>query len=81
MTSDTGVDSWSRHLDALIERLGENRVGSARTMTGRHFPLRSARSPAVRCCSRPYAHGYDEALLKRIGSENWLAALGRIWGA
>jgi len=25
-------------------------------------------------------HGYDEPLLRKIGSENWLAALGRIWG-
>jgi len=81
MTSDTGIDSMVRHLDALIERLGESRVGIGSDYDGASIPAAIgsvAGSQLLFDALR--THGYDEALLKRIGSENWLAALGRIWG-
>lgn len=82
MTTDTGIDSMVRHIDGLLERLGESRVGIGSDFDGAAIPAAIgsvANSQVLFDALRK--HGYDDALLKRIGSENWLAALGRIWGA
>ena len=82
MTSDTGIDSMIRHLDALIERLGESRVGIGSDFDGAGIPAAIGSVAGSQVLFEALRqHGYDEALLRRIGSENWLAALGRIWGA
>lgn len=81
MRADTGLEWMVRHLDALIEKLGENNVGLGSDFDGATVPTAIgsiAGVPALFEALR--AHGYGEELLRKIGSENWLAALTRVWG-
>jgi membrane dipeptidase len=71
-----------RHLDHLIARLGEHRVGFGSDFDGATIPagIGSAEGlPALQAALR--AHGYDAALMARLGHGNWLALLERVWGA
>ena len=80
--ADTPLDAMVRHIDALVEKLGENRVGIGSDFDGAGIPSAIgsvAGVPALFEALR--AHGYDDALLRKIGSENWLAVLQRTWGA
>ncbi len=78
--TDTGFDPILRHLDHLIGRLGEGRVGFGSDFDGAQIPdaMRDAAGlPRLRDALR--AHGYDEALLTRLCHANWLALLERAW--
>ncbi|MDR3474232.1 MAG: dipeptidase [Devosia sp.] len=80
MRTDTEIDWMVRHLDALVERLGEDRVGIGSDFDGAAVPAAIgsvAGSQALFEALR--AHGYGEELLKKIGADNWLAALERSW--
>lgn len=77
----TGWEPILRHLDHLIGRLGETRVGLGSDFDGATMPAALAdasRLPALFEALR--RHGYDEPLLRRLAHENWLAVLGRVWG-
>ena len=66
---------------SLIERLGEDRVGLGSDFDGAGVPSpigSIAGVPALFEALR--AHGYGEALLRKIGSENWLRVLEKTWG-
>jgi membrane dipeptidase len=79
--ADTPIETMVRHLDALIAALGEDRVGLGSDFDGAGIAAAIgsvAGVPALFEALRQ--HGYDEALLRKIGSENWLNALERIWG-
>ena len=81
MRADTEIELMIRHLDALIERLGEDRVGLGSDFDGAGVPSAIgsvAGVPALFEALR--AHGYGEALLRKIGSENWLRVLEKTWG-
>jgi membrane dipeptidase len=78
---DMGWEPVLRHLDHLIGRLGEGRVGFGSDFDGATVPapLRDvAGLPALVEALR--AHGYGEALLARLCHGNWLDALARIGG-
>lgn len=71
-----------RHLDHLIDRLGEDHVGFGSDFDGATLPapIRDvAGLPALIDALR--AHGYDEALLAKLAHRNWLAVLEATWGA
>ncbi len=81
MRSDTDLDVLRRHLDALIEHLGEDGVALGSDFDGAAVPAAigsAAGLPAL------FEHlrgaGYGEDLLRKIGSENWLGVLERTWG-
>lgn len=81
MRADTDLELMVRHLDGLIEKLGETRVGIGSDFDGAGIPAAIgsvAGSQALFEALR--RHGYDEALLRKIGAENWLALLQRTWG-
>ena len=79
--ADTPVETMVRHVDSLIQKLGENRVGIGSDFDGAGIPSAIGSVAGVPVLFEALrAHGYDEPLLRKIGSENWLAALGRIWG-
>ena len=81
MRADTEIEIMVRHLDALIERLGENRVGIGSDFDGAGVPAEIGSVAGVpKLFEALRAHGYDEPLLRKIGAENWLAVLERIWG-
>jgi membrane dipeptidase len=79
MRADTEVEWMVRHLDALIERLGETRVGLGSDFDGAVIPEEIGTAAGSQVLFQALRrHGYDEPLLRRIGAENWLSALERI---
>lgn len=80
MLADTGFDIMLRHLDHLIEQLGEDRVGFGSDFDGAQVPAvigDASGLPALRAAMRD--HGYDEALMAKICNENWLRVLKATW--
>lgn len=78
MRTDTGLEWMVRHLDALIERVGEAGVALGSDFDGAMIPDAvgtAAGLPALFDALR--RHGYDDRLLARIGHENWLSVLER----
>ncbi len=77
-----GWDPVLRHLDHLIAKLGEDRVGLGSDFDGATVPEvigDAAGLPALIEALR--AHGYDKSLLEKLAHRNWLALLDRTWGA
>ena len=82
MSADTAMELLVRHIDGLIERLGEDRVGIGSDFDGAAIPAAIGSVAGSQTLFEALRrHGYGEPLLKKIGAENWLAALERTWGA
>ncbi|MGA0972353.1 MAG: dipeptidase [Candidatus Puniceispirillaceae bacterium] len=80
MQANTGFDIMLRHLDHLIEHLGEDRVGLGSDFDGTTVPQvigDAAGLPALRRAM--IAHGYDAKLMTKLCHANWVNVLGRIW--
>lgn len=76
-----GWDPVLRHLDHLIERLGEDHVGFGSDFDGATLPADLGDVAGLpRLLDALAAHGYDAALLRKLAQENWLALLDRTWG-
>lgn len=70
-----------RHLDHLIERLGEDRVGLGSDYDGAIVPkdvTTIADLPNLRAAMAD--HGYGTELIKKLCHGNWLRVLERTWG-
>jgi membrane dipeptidase len=81
MRDDTPIDDVVRHLDGLIERVGETRVGLGSDYDGAVVPRDLASAAHLqRLFEALRARGYDDALLARIGHENWLRVLNATIG-
>ena len=81
MQADVPFDTMLRHLDHLLEKLGEDRVGLGSDFDGAMVPDvidDAAGLPAFR--DAMVAHGYGGELLKKICHENWLRVLDITWG-
>ena len=75
-----GWDPVLRHLDHLIEKLGEDRVGFGSDFDGAAVPADIGDVAGLpRLIDALRAHGYDETLLRKIALENWMAVLERTW--
>ncbi len=75
-----GFDPYLRHLDHLIEKLGENGVALGSDFDGAQMPndlATAADLPALIAAMR--AHGYGEALIEKITWRNWMDVLRRTW--
>lgn len=82
MNADTGIDVMIRHLDAMLERLGEHGVALGSDYDGAVVPNPVAdvsRLPVLVEAMRE--RDYGEALIARIAHENWLDVLDRTWSA
>ena len=80
MRPDVSFDTMLRHLDHLLEKLGEYRVGFGSDFDGAMVPEvigDVAGLPALRDAMK--AHGYDGALMKKLAHENWLRVLDKVW--
>ncbi|MBL3568116.1 peptidase M19 [Rhodovulum sulfidophilum] len=78
---DTGLDDMLRHLDHLLGKLGETRVGLGSDFDGAMIPSAigsAAGLPALRAAMT--AHGYGPELIERICHGNWLRVLEKTWG-
>ncbi len=80
----SAFDGWDpilRHLDHLIGKLGENRVGFGSDFDGATVPADIEDVAGLpRLIAALRSHGYGEALLQKLAHENWLALLERTWG-
>jgi membrane dipeptidase len=81
MRADIPLETKIRHLDHLIGRLGEDRVGLGSDFDGALVPEEIgdvAGLPNLRAAMRK--HGYDAALMRKLCHENWLRVLELTWG-
>ena len=80
-SADMGWEDTLAHLDHLIEHLGEDHVGLGSDFDGATVPkgiTDVAGLPALH--ESMQAHGYNEALMRKLTHENWLKLLERTWG-
>ena len=64
----------------MIERLGEDGVGFGSDFDGAVMPQDIADVAGLpRLMARLRQSGYSDALLRKLGSENWLSLLERTW--
>ncbi|HGG64609.1 MAG TPA: peptidase M19, partial [Rhodobacteraceae bacterium] len=80
MDRDTPLDTMLRHLDYMIEKLGEDRIGLGSDFDGAWVPDQItdvAGLNNLRAAMR--AHGYDEPLMRKLCHENWLRVLDKTW--
>ncbi|WP_316859271.1 dipeptidase [uncultured Cohaesibacter sp.] len=77
---DTSIDTMLRHLDHLIDKLGEDRVGLGSDFDGAEIPqgIKDLSGlPALREAMRQ--HGYGEELMTRLCHGNWMRVLKKTW--
>ena len=80
MRADTDLDLMVAHLDALVERLGEDGVAFGSDFDGAVVPAGLGDVAGLpRLIDRLRRAGYGEALLRRIAMDNWLSVLERTW--
>jgi membrane dipeptidase len=78
--ADTPVEVMLRHLDHLIDRVGEDRVGLGSDYDGAVVPRELdhvGKLPVLRRAMRD--HGYGEALIAKLCHGNWLRVLEKSW--
>lgn len=81
MNPDVPVETMVRHLDHLIDKLGEEGVGLGSDFDGAAVPEAIkdvAGLPVLRAALRN--HGYSETLIRKLSHENWLRVLDKTWG-
>jgi membrane dipeptidase len=78
-SADTPVETMVRHLDHLVERLGEDRVGLGSDFDGTTVPDAIGDAAGVPVLLDALAaHGWDEATIRKVAYGNWLALLRRV---
>lgn len=80
MDSDFGLDVLLRHLDHLVEKLGEDRVGLGSDFDGALVPKDigdCAGLPNLRAAMQ--AHGVGPDLMTKLTHGNWLRVLRKTW--
>jgi membrane dipeptidase len=81
MRADTPIDDMVRHLDGLIEALGETRVGLGSDFDGALIPADIGDASGLpRLFEALEKHGYDAPLLQKLAHGNWLSLLERTIG-
>ena len=76
-----GFDVMLRHLDHLLDRLGERGVALGSDFDGAVMPADLGDAAALpRLVQAMLDHGYGDDLTQRICWRNWLDVLDRTWG-
>lgn len=76
---DTPLEVLVRHLDHLVERLGEDRVALGSDFDGATLPRAMGDVTGLpRLLDALREHGWDDELLRKVASRNWLALLRRV---
>lgn len=80
MLPDVPVTQMLRHLDHLINMLGEDGVGIGSDFDGAQIPDVIADSSGLPVLiDAMHQHGYGEALINKLCYENWFNVLERTW--
>lgn len=81
MLADVPLEQMLRHLDHLIEHLGENRVGLGSDYDGAVVPEGVTTIADLPNLKQAMAnHGYSPALMTKLCHGNWLRVLEKTWG-
>ncbi len=79
--SENGLDTLLRHLDHLMKLAGEDHVGLGSDFDGARIPSQIGDAAGLpNLIAAMQVHGYGEALIAKLASENWLKVLERTWG-
>ncbi|WP_421695827.1 dipeptidase [Aestuariivirga sp.] len=79
--SESGLDTMLRHLDHLMKIAGEDHVGLGSDFDGARIPAQIGDVTGLpRLVEAMSAHGYGEALAKKLCSDNWMRVLEETWG-
>ena len=77
-STDMSFEPVLRHLDHLVGRLGEDRVGFGSDFDGAAVPDGIGDVTGLpRLIDALRDHGYDEALIAKLAHENWLSLIDR----
>jgi len=80
--ADTPLEVMLRHLDHLIEHLGEDRVGLGSDFDGATIPKAIGTvAGQQKLIQAMREHGYGEEMVEKIAYRNWLRVLEQTWGA
>ena len=82
MLADVPIAQVLKHLDHLMNLLGEDRVGLGSDYDGAVVPeelTTLAGLPRLRKAMKE--HGYDESVIRKLCHENWLRVLEKTWGS
>jgi membrane dipeptidase len=78
--ADTSLDVMVRHLDYLVERLGETRVGFGSDYDGARVPDAVGDvSKLPNLIEALKSSGYDKSLLNKLSHQNWIRVLRKTW--
>jgi Zn-dependent dipeptidase, microsomal dipeptidase homolog len=79
--ADTSIDLMVRHIDALIEAVGEDGVALGSDFDGAMIPAAIGDVTGVpRLLQAMLDHGYGETLVRKIALDNWLSLVERTIG-
>ncbi len=79
--SDRPLDVMVRHLDYLVERLGETRLGLGSDYDGARVPDAVGDvSKLPNLIAALQEAGYNDDLLRKLCHENWIRVLRQTWG-
>lgn len=77
-----GFEIMLRHLDHLLNFLGEDGVALGSDFDGAEMPADLADAASLQNLTQAMLdHGYGHALVEKIACQNWLNLLERTWGA
>lgn len=77
--ADTPVETMVRHLDHLVRRMGEDRVGLGSDFDGAVVPTAIGDVSGLPVLLDALAaHGWDDVTIRKVAYGNWLALLRRV---
>lgn len=81
MRADTEIEIMVRHIDALVQKLGEDGVALGSDFDGATIPAPIKDVTGVPLLLRALLDkGYGEPLVRKIALGNWMSVLERTWG-
>ncbi|BCG92534.1 dipeptidase [Mesorhizobium sp. 131-2-1] len=81
MNADTGLDIMVRHIDSLLQALGEDGVGLGSDFDGAMIPAVIGDVAGLpKLIDALMARGFGRALIEKIAYRNWLSVLERTIG-
>lgn len=79
--TDASLEMVVRHMDALIETLGEDSVGLGSDFDGAPVPTEIGDASGLPIVLDAFRrHGYDQPLIEKIAAKNWMSVLERTIG-